>query len=98
LIQISKQEAVMRVPFLVVAVAAATLLRPDTGHAYYQGPWCTVQPLGAGAIRQDCSMQTFEQCRMETIAGNRGYCVPNPRYRAAVEEPRRPRKRRVRRR
>jgi hypothetical protein len=83
----------MRVMCLIAVMAAATLFAPRAGHAYsyYQGPWCAVQSLGFGTVKEDCSMRTFEQCRMETIAGNRGFCTPNPRWPGAYgfAEPRR---------
>jgi hypothetical protein len=89
----------MRIVFLIAAVAAATLSDPRVSHAYNGGPWCAVQNLGHGSVVQRCSMATFEQCRMETIAGNRGFCVPNPRWAGAYGfegPPRRSHKRRVR--
>lgn len=88
----------MRVMFLIAAVAAAMLFDLRASQAYYQAPWCAVQSLGSGSVTENCSMLTFEQCRMETIAGNRGYCIPN-RWSSAyglAEPPRRTHKRRVR--
>jgi hypothetical protein len=88
----------MRVTLLIAGVAAAMLSDLRAGHAY-QGPWCAVQSLGFGTVTHDCSMRTFEQCRMETSAGNRGFCTPNPRWPGAygADDPyRRPYKRRVR--
>ena len=90
----------MRVIFLIAAVATAMSFDLRASEAYYgNGPWCAVQSLGFGTVKEDCSMRTFEQCRMETIAGNRGYCVPNPYWSGAygfAEPSRRPHKRRVR--
>jgi len=85
----------MRITFIITAMAAALFLDLRAGHAYYpgyyQGPWCAVESLGFSTVRENCSMRTFEQCRMETIAGNRGFCTPNPRWSGAYEfaEPRR---------
>jgi hypothetical protein len=31
-------------------------------------------------------MRNFEMCRMEVIAGNRGFCSPNPRWHAYVPD------------
>jgi hypothetical protein len=33
-----------------------------------------------GVIVEDCSMRSFETCRQLVIAGNRGFCNPNPRW------------------
>ena len=46
----------------------------------YEGPWCAQMNVGHGTITQDCSMRSFEQCRLMVIAGNRGFCSANPRY------------------
>jgi Protein of unknown function (DUF3551) len=94
------KEVIMRIAFLVAATAAAMLFDLRPVQAYYgNGPWCAVQNLGFGTVTQNCSMLTFEQCRLETIAGNRGFCIPNP-YWAGVyrfaEPARRTHKRRIR--
>jgi hypothetical protein len=34
-------------------------------------------------------MRTFEMCRQEVIAGNRGFCNPNPRWVGDQPRPRR---------
>jgi hypothetical protein len=99
----------MRFVFLTAAVAALMLFDLRAGQAFYQGyyydyyyggPWCAVQSLGFSTVKEDCSMRDFEQCRMETIAGNRGYCIPNPRWPGTygfAGQPRRTPNRRVRR-
>ena len=87
---------------LILCAAAAILCDAPAADAYYyayrQGPWCAVQSLGFGTISRNCNMQTFEQCRMEVIAGNRGTCEPNPYWTAAQAATGKPlkRKRRVR--
>jgi hypothetical protein len=89
----------MRVMLLVAAIVAAMLFELPATQAYYgNGPWCAVQSRGTGASTEDCRMLSFEQCRMETIAGNRGYCIPNPYLSGAYgsERFRRTHKRRVR--
>ena len=75
---------------LVSATVAVVGLFGDLGvsRAYYDGPWCAVTNVGFG-VRENCSMRTFEMCRLEVIAGNRGFCNPNPRWLAAQQGPRR---------
>ena len=87
----------MRTILILIAAAAAILLAPAASHAY-EGPWCAVQSTGMDSVVENCRMRTFEECRMETIAGNRGFCKPNARWQGAraVEQPRRPRKRHTR--
>jgi hypothetical protein len=72
-------EAIMR-SLLILAVAAGALLIGPRPSLAYEGPWCARQTVGADISVDNCSMRTFEQCRNEIIAGNRGFCVPNARY------------------
>ena len=59
------------------------------GHATTDEPWCVIFGGAQGSI-QDCTIRTFEECRQEMIAGNRGSCFLNPYYHAN-SEPRPPR-------
>ena len=45
-----------------------------------EGPWCAFISLGTGAVYEDCQYRTFEECRPNVIAGNRGFCNQNPRW------------------
>jgi Protein of unknown function (DUF3551) len=89
----------MRVMFVLAAAAAMMFFAPAASHAY-EGPWCAVQSSGIDSVIENCRMRSFEECRQETIAGNRGFCKPNARWQGnrgvAVETPRRPRKRHAR--
>ena len=69
----------MRLPILFLAVALLVLVGSRTSHAY-EGPWCAVVSIGAGAMQENCSFQTFEECAPNVIAGNRGFCNRNPRW------------------
>ena len=69
----------MQFILIVVTIAAAILLDVRPSGAY-QGPWCAVENIGQD-VRYDCSMRTLEQCVSLIIAGNRGFCNPNPYYR-----------------
>jgi hypothetical protein len=63
---------------IVTAVAAAMLLNPGASQAY-EGPWCALSEIGGNAMYENCTLPTFELCVQEVIAGNRGFCIPNPR-------------------
>jgi len=42
--------------------------------------WCALSDIGGGVMQENCSMRSLEMCRQEVIAGNRGFCNPNPRW------------------
>jgi hypothetical protein len=46
----------------------------------YEGPWCAIQNFGSGSAYEDCQYATLEACRPHVLAGNRGFCNPNPRW------------------
>jgi Protein of unknown function (DUF3551) len=76
----------MQFILIMVAVAAALLLDVCASQAY-QGPWCAGTNRGGGTFVYNCSMRTLEQCVSEVIAGNRGFCSPNPYYRGPEAAP-----------
>jgi hypothetical protein len=45
---------------------------------------------------ENCTLPTFELCVQEVIAGNRGFCIPNPRWQAPRPTARQPGGRRKR--
>jgi hypothetical protein len=53
-----------------------------------EAPWCAVINFGRGTAYWDCQYHSLEACVPNVLAGNRGFCNPNPAYRAA-EQPRR---------
>ena len=75
----------MQFLLILVAVAAAMLLDVRPSQAY-QGPWCAGTSRGHAFV-YNCSMRTFDQCVSEVIAGNRGFCSPNPNYRGPEGPP-----------
>jgi Protein of unknown function (DUF3551) len=83
----------MQFIFIVVAVAAAMLFDVRASQAY-QAPWCAGTNRGGSTFSYNCSLPTFEMCVQEVIAGNRGFCSPNPYYRGP--EPGQPRAKRRR--
>jgi hypothetical protein len=43
-------------------------------------------------MRENCGMRTLEMCVQEVIAGNRGFCIPNPRWQGPTPSARQPAK------
>src|SRR5262249_50049677 len=81
-------EATMRLMLIVVTVAVAMLLDLRVSQAT-QMPWCAGTSTGH-SFHYNCSLPTYEMCVQEVIAGNRGFCSPNPYYRGPEGPPPRP--------
>jgi hypothetical protein len=71
---------------LRILMAAATIMavmsfggRP--AQAYGDAPWCAVISVGWGEMHWECEYNSIEACRPNVLAGNRGFCNPNPAYR-----------------
>ena len=62
---------------LAVAVMA---FGPRPAQAYNDAPWCAVINMGDGDVYWDCQYSSLEQCVPNVLAGNRGFCNPNPRW------------------
>ena len=79
--------------FTLPAIFAFLQLAPTTATAQYytSAPWCAVISLGAGDVHWECIYRSIDQCRTTILAGNRGFCNPNPYYVGAAE-PRRSRR------
>src|SRR6516225_11761958 len=69
----------MRLMLIVVTVAVAMLLDLRVSQAT-QMPWCVGTSKG-DFFSYNCGLPTYEMCVQEVIAGNRGFCSPNPYYR-----------------
>ena len=69
----------MRLMLIVVTVAVAMLLDLRVSQAA-QMPWCAGTNVGHD-FHYNCTLPTYEMCVQEVIAGNRGFCSPNPNYR-----------------
>ena len=73
----------------LVLGAAFASAQPASAYVmdYRQAPWCAVTNYGTGSVVWDCSYASIEECRPNVIAGNRGFCNPNPyfAYAAPVE-------------
>jgi hypothetical protein len=79
----------------VFAVAGLTAFGGSPGYAYGDGPWCAVSSMGRGGAIERCDFTNFEACRMEIVAGNRGFCRQNGYYIAKAEKPHKVRRRHV---
>jgi hypothetical protein len=87
----------MRILLIAGVAFVAALLEARPVQAYYEGPWCAVLNYGNGSMYEDCQYASIEACRPHVLAGNRGFCNPNPRWVAAYDPYARPRnQRRVR--
>ena len=75
----------MRLMLIVVTVAVAMLLDLRVSQAT-QMPWCAGTSKG-DFFSYNCSLPTYEMCVQEVIAGNRGFCGPNPNYRGPAVVP-----------
>ncbi|HET7805325.1 MAG TPA: DUF3551 domain-containing protein [Pseudolabrys sp.] len=51
-----------------------------------EAPWCAVISTTDDSVYWDCQYNSFEQCRPMVLAGNRGWCNPNPYAAAAAQE------------
>jgi hypothetical protein len=74
----------------VLALAVLFGLQPTKA---YEAPWCAVSKDGD---HWDCQYRSLEECRPNVVAGNRGFCNPNPYFVAGPTESGRAEKRRVR--
>ncbi len=63
--------------FLAFAIAATALPASQRAEAYYDGPWCAVYSTGPGGSSERCDYRDFESCRLDIVAGNRGFCRQN---------------------
>ncbi|HEY6858364.1 MAG TPA: DUF3551 domain-containing protein [Pseudolabrys sp.] len=80
---------------IFVAVGALVVIGQQPANAY-EPPWCAVISLGTGDVYWDCQYRSIEECRPNVIAGNRGFCNPNPYFVAAPAEQKRSGKHRAR--
>ncbi len=46
----------------------------------YVAPWCAVISVTDGIAYWDCQYRSIEECRPNVLAGNRGWCNPNPYF------------------
>ena len=68
----------IRIMFAAAAFASLAFgLRPATAE---EAAWCAVTSGGDGDMHWDCNYRSIEECRPNVLAGNRGWCNPNPYF------------------
>jgi hypothetical protein len=82
-IPIRKRGLTMR--YLLGALALGAALaggQPASAYVagYQQAPWCAVMNMGTGSMYWDCSYASVQACTPNVVAGNRGFCNPNPYF------------------
>lgn len=70
---------------VIIALTATALLGGRPAQAYYDGPWCGVYTIAPGGAVEKCDYRDFESCRMDIVAGNRGFCRQNGYYQGNAE-------------
>jgi hypothetical protein len=70
---------------ILAAVAALAGVFVAFQPAKAQAPWCAVITIGEDSVYWDCRYSSFEQCRPNVLAGNRGFCNHNPYFAAAFQ-------------
>jgi hypothetical protein len=69
-------------PIDAFAVVSCADVSPGFAQSYGHAPWCAVMEIGGAFVERDCQYYSIEDCRPHVIAGNPGFCQPNPFYRA----------------
>ncbi|MCK9918425.1 DUF3551 domain-containing protein [Microbacteriaceae bacterium K1510] len=86
----------MRKILIAAVFVTAMLFDLRPAPAGWTAPWCAVLTLGNGDAYWDCQYASVEACRPNVLAGNRGFCNPNPAWNpAAAVSPRKVRRHRV---
>ena len=83
----------LRMVFAAVAAVVALGFGLQSAAAY-EPPWCAVISTGTSSVYWDCQYRSIEECRQIVLAGNRGWCNPNPYFVAEPTERRHSRTRR----
>jgi len=78
------EATVTRTAVIAFAAFATLVLAAQPAVADYRNaPWCAVVALGDGDMHWDCTYRSIEDCRPNVLAGNRGFCNPNPYWQPA---------------
>jgi len=84
-----------RVIFAAIAALAGVAFDLQPAKAN-EAPWCAVISKGEDSAYWDCQYRSIEECRPNVLAGDRGWCSPNPYFVSSPTENRRSAKRRAR--
>jgi hypothetical protein len=77
----------LRAILFTSAIATAMLASPaQASGPYGPAPWCAVMNTGMNGVYWDCSYATAAECAPNVVAGNRGFCNPNPGYEGRASE------------
>jgi hypothetical protein len=93
---VTSMNPIMRLVLAAAVSAAALYLDVPDSRAFVDAPWCAVTDSGTGNMYWDCQYRSIEECRPNVLAGNRGWCNPNPYFVANPTEHRRSAKHRAR--
>jgi Protein of unknown function (DUF3551) len=69
----------LRMIFAAVVALVTVVFGVQPAKAY-EAPWCAVTSGGDGDMHWDCQYRSIEECRPNVLAGNRGWCNPNPYF------------------
>jgi len=75
---------------MISAIGLAMLamaFAPRPALASGTAPWCAVINTGFD-VYWDCQYRSSDECYPHILAGNRGFCNPNPAYVGPAEPPR----------
>jgi hypothetical protein len=74
---------------IIAALAGLLFAGHPAAADYYGAPWCAVVAMGDGDMQWTCEYRSIEECRPNVLAGNRGWCNPNPYFVASNPSPER---------
>ena len=90
--QLIRMKAVVRPMLAVSAFTVALCFDVPPTHASGTAPWCAVIATGFD-VYWDCQYRSVEECVPNVLAGNRGFCNPNPWFESTTIGTRKHRKR-----
>ena len=77
----------LRAALFTSAILTAMQASPALASSPYgPAPWCAVLNVGISNVYWDCQYATAAECAPNVIAGNRGFCNPNPGYEGRVAD------------
>jgi hypothetical protein len=76
-LSIEAEDAMKQAVLFALALAAMAFSGSRPAEAYNDGPWCAVYGIGEGSTTERCDYRDFESCRLDIVAGNRGFCRQN---------------------